>query len=77
MTYIMGDPTEDAILEQAGIDRAKALLCAVDSDAVNVYITLIARSLNPDLFIIARGSRPESVEKLRRAGSDRVSRPTP
>ncbi|MEA2933277.1 MAG: voltage-gated potassium channel [Actinomycetota bacterium] len=75
MTYIMGDPTEDAVLEQAGIHRAKALLCAVDSDAVNVYITLTARSLNPDLFILARASRQESVEKLRRAGSNRVVSP--
>ena len=75
MTYVMGDPTEDAILELAGIHRAKALLCAVDNDAVNVYITLTARSLNPDLFILSRSSRPESVDKLRRAGSDRVISP--
>ena len=75
MTYIMGDPTEDAILELAGIHRAKALLCAVDNDAVNVYITLTARSLNPGLFILSRSSRPESVDKLRRAGSDRVISP--
>lgn len=75
MTYIMGDPTEDAILELAGIHRAKALLCAVDSDAVNVYITLTARSLNPELFILSRASRQESIEKLRRAGSNRVVSP--
>ena len=75
MTYIMGDPTEDAVLELAGIHRAKALLCAVDSDAVNVYITLTARSLNPDLFILSRAARQESVEKLRRAGSNRVISP--
>lgn len=75
MTYIMGDPTEDAILEQAGIHRARALLCAVDSDEVNVYITLTARSLNPGLFIVSRSSRPESVDKLRRAGSNRIISP--
>ncbi len=75
MTYIMGDPTEDAVLELAGIHRAKALLCAVDSDAVNVYITLTARSLNPSLFIVSRSSRPESVDKLRRAGSNRIISP--
>ncbi|MEA2902344.1 MAG: voltage-gated potassium channel [Actinomycetota bacterium] len=75
VTYIMGDPTEDAILELAGLHRAKALLCAVDNDAVNVYITLTARSLNPDLFIVSRASRPESVDKLRRAGSNRIISP--
>ena len=75
LPYLLGDPTDDDILEEAGIRRAKGLLCAVDSDAINVYITLTARALNPDLFIIARASSPESVDKLRRAGSDRVISP--
>jgi voltage-gated potassium channel len=73
--HIMGDPTREDILEQAGIDRARGLLCAVDSDAANVYITLLARARNPELFIIGRASSPESVEALRRAGSDRVVSP--
>ncbi|MGH9223454.1 MAG: potassium channel family protein [Acidimicrobiales bacterium] len=73
--YLIDDPTKDDVLEAAGITRAKALLCAVDSDAVNVYITLLARARNPDLFIIARASSAESVEALRRAGSDRVVSP--
>ncbi len=75
LTYVIGDSAQEAVLEQAGIRRAKGLLCAVDSDAVNVYIALSARALNPDLFIIARASSPESVDKLRRAGSDRVVSP--
>jgi voltage-gated potassium channel len=75
VAYLIGDPSEEAVLEEAGVGRARALLCAVDSDVVNVYITLSARALNPDLFIIARASRPESVEKLRRAGADRVVSP--
>ena len=73
--YLIADPTREDVLDQAGVARAKALLCAVDSDAVNVYITLLARARNPDLFIIARGSSPESVEALRRAGSNRVVSP--
>ncbi len=73
--YILDDPTREEVLEQAGLGRAKALLCAVDSDAVNVYITLLARARNPDLFIIARASSPQSVEALRRAGADRVISP--
>lgn len=75
VAYLLGDFTQEAVLEQAGIRRAKGLLCAVDSDAVNVYIVLSARALNPDLFIIARASSPESVDKLYRAGSDRVVSP--
>jgi voltage-gated potassium channel len=73
--YILDDPTREDVLEQAGIKRAKGLLCAVDSDASNVYITLLARARNPDLFIIGRASRPESVDALRRAGTDRVVSP--
>ncbi len=75
LPYLIDDPTKESVLEQAGILRAKALLCAVDSDAVNVYITLTARALNPDLFIIARASSPESLQTLSRAGSDRVVSP--
>ena len=73
--YVLDDPTREDVLEAAGVARARALLCAVDSDAVNVYITLLARARNPDLYIIARASSPESVEALRRAGTDRVVSP--
>ncbi|MDQ4098175.1 MAG: potassium channel protein [Actinomycetota bacterium] len=73
--YLIDDPTQEEVLDEAGITRAKGLLCAVDSDAVNVYITLLARARNPDLFIIARASSPESVDVLKRAGSDRVVSP--
>ncbi|HJV09585.1 MAG TPA: potassium channel protein [Acidimicrobiales bacterium] len=73
--YLLDDPTREDVLEQAGIERARGLLCAVDSDASNVYITLLARARNPGLFIIGRASSPESVEALRRAGSDRVVSP--
>ncbi len=73
--YLLEDPTSEDVLQQAGISRARALVCAVDSDSVNVYITLLARALNPDLFIIGRASSTESVDALRRAGSDRVVSP--
>lgn len=73
--YIIGDPIKDAVLCEARIDRAKGLVCAVDSDATNVYITLTARALNPKLSIVARSSNPESVDKLYRAGADRVVSP--
>lgn len=73
--YLIADPTEEAVLLRAGIVRAKGLVCAVDSDAVNVYITLTARSLNPKLSIVARASAFESVDQLQRAGADRVVSP--
>ena len=73
--YVLGDPTHEGVLKHAGIDRAKALLCAVDDDADSVYITLTARSLNPDLFIVARAGEPDSPGRLVRAGADRVISP--
>ena len=73
--YLIDDPTREEVLDRAGIAQAKGLLCAVDSDATNVYITLLARARNPDLFIIGRASSAESVDALRRAGANRVVSP--
>ena len=50
-------------------------VCAVDSGAANVYITLTARALNPKLVIVARASDPASVDTLVRAGADQVVSP--
>lgn len=72
VTYLIEDPTEEPVLRSLGIDRARAIVVAVDSDATNVYITLTARSLNPSLFIVARASEPDSEKRLRAAGADRV-----
>ena len=73
--YISGDPADETVLLQAGIERARGLICAVDSDAVNVFITLTARALNPGLRIVARASERASVDKLVRAGADEVVSP--
>jgi voltage-gated potassium channel len=72
---VLGDASNDEVLERAGIRRARALISAVDSDERNVYIVLTARTLRPDLYIVARSSHPDSAEKLRRAGADRVVSP--
>ena len=72
---VMGDATDDAVLRAAGIERAGALVAAVDGDAANSFITLSARALKPDLFIVARTRSHDSQEKLRRAGADRVVNP--
>ena len=73
--HVLGDASSDEILERAGIRRARALISAVNSDERNVYIVLTARSLRPDLYIVARSSLPDSAEKLRGAGADRVVSP--
>ncbi|HEX2240417.1 MAG TPA: NAD-binding protein [Actinomycetota bacterium] len=75
VVYVIGDPTSETVLRNAGIYKAKGLVCAVDDDADNVFITLAARSLNPDLFIVARASETTSADRLYRAGADRVVSP--
>lgn len=73
--YMVGDPTSETLLRKAGIEHASGLLCAMDSDSTNVYITLSARSLNPTIFIAARAREPETADRLRMAGADRVVSP--
>ena len=75
VAFITDDPTHEHVLRAAGADRARGLVCAVDSDATNVYIALVARALNPDLFIVARASEPGSDQRLLRAGANRVVSP--
>jgi voltage-gated potassium channel len=73
--WFAGDVSEDAVLLSAGIMRARALVAALDTDAGNLFVTLSARALRPDLFIVARVRVEDSVEKLVRAGADRVVNP--
>jgi voltage-gated potassium channel len=73
--YLMGNSSSEAILRAAGIHRARGLVCAVDSDAENVYITLVARSLNPNISIVARASEDAAADRLYRAGANRVVSP--
>jgi voltage-gated potassium channel len=69
---IEGDGSQERILVQAGLHQAKCLLAASDSDSGNTYITLTAKSINPQCFIVARVAYPHNEEKLRLAGADRV-----
>ena len=72
---IVGDATHEAVLRQARIERAGGLVAATTTDAVNVYIVLTARGLNPKLKIIARASEPDADKHLRTAGADSVISP--
>ena len=70
-----GDPTRDDDLLAAHVEEALGLVAATGNDSDNVYISLTARGLNPGLRIVARASRPDSEDKLRRAGADSVISP--
>jgi voltage-gated potassium channel len=73
--FLEGSASEDEILRAAGIERARGIVACVDSDAENIFITLSARELRPDIKIIARASAEDSEKKLLRAGADRVISP--
>jgi voltage-gated potassium channel len=72
---IEGDATDDAVLVQAGIERARSIIACADSDANNVFITLTARELRGDIAIVARAANEDTEKKLKRAGADRVISP--
>src|SRR4029077_8664135 len=72
---VEGDASREDMLKQVGIDRARALVAAVGTDAENVYAVLTARVLKPELFIIARAESEDSISKLKKAGADRVISP--
>lgn len=72
---VLGDATEEECLVEAGVERAKALVTALDSEAENVYIVMTAKGLNPNLFVLARAGEIGSEKKLFRAGADRVVSP--
>ncbi len=72
---VAGDVTDDVVLNAAGVARARALVTALETDADNVYVTLSARALRPDLVIISRARNDASEAMLIRAGADRVVNP--
>jgi voltage-gated potassium channel len=73
--YIESYAADDEVLLKAGIERARAVIACVDSDAENIFIALTARGLRSDILIVARASAEDSEKKLLRAGADRVISP--
>jgi voltage-gated potassium channel len=73
--FLEGNGTDDDDLHEAGLERARGLVAASDDDSDNLYIALSARSVKPDLFIVARASNEDAAKKLRLAGADRIVQP--
>jgi voltage-gated potassium channel len=72
---LIADATKDETLKRARVEFAKGLVAAISSDAENVYVTLSAHVLNPNLIISARASDEQAVDKLKRAGASTVFTP--
>jgi voltage-gated potassium channel len=70
--FVIGDATDEETLLRAGLMKARSLVALLPHDADNVFITLTAHTLRPDLKIISRGEQPATERKLLRAGATRV-----
>lgn len=73
--YCKGDATHDKCLVEAGVKRAKGIVCVLPSDAENLYVILTAKELNPDIWILSRSEDEVSEHRLLRAGANRVMSP--
>jgi len=73
--YVEEDPSHDEVLQRVRIDRARGLIACADSDTNNVYVTLTARAMNPNIFIVARAAFQDAEPKLYKAGANRVVSP--
>jgi voltage-gated potassium channel len=74
-SYLVGDATDDDLLAEAGLERARGLVAALSSDKDNLYLTVAGRQINQALRIVARCAELSHVEKIRRAGADAVVSP--
>jgi voltage-gated potassium channel len=72
---IAGEATDDEVLLSAGLERASTLVSALDTDADNLYVTVTAKALRKDLFVVVRTSTQANEPKFLRAGADRVVNP--
>ncbi|MBF2077221.1 MAG: potassium channel protein, partial [Synechococcales cyanobacterium T60_A2020_003] len=72
---LLGNAADEHVLLSAGIEHARFLATVLPDDASNVFITLTARGLNPNLIILARGEYPSTENKLKLAGADHVVLP--
>lgn len=75
LIYYHGSATEDKSLLETGVERAKGVVCALPSDAQNLYVILTAKEYNPGLYILTRAEGETSERRLMRAGADRAISP--
>ncbi|HWQ89351.1 MAG TPA: potassium channel protein [Desulfitobacteriaceae bacterium] len=72
---VHGDATLDEVLVNVQIEHAKGLITTLPEDALNVFVTLTAKGLNPDIKVVARMDKLESEKKLRHSGADKIISP--
>lgn len=75
LIYVDGNAQNEDVLREAGINRARGLVCALSSDQDNVFVTLVARELNTEIFILVRTNEHNNTKKILRAGANKVISP--
>lgn len=75
LLYVAGNAQEESVLREAGIERARGLICTLSRDQDNVFVTLIARELNEDIFILVRTNEHKNTKKILRSGANKVISP--
>lgn len=75
LPLVVGDALEDATLQAAAVERARVVVAALDTDEANLALTLTARGLAPDVFLVARTAKQSNEGKFFQAGADRVVNP--
>ncbi|WP_052318147.1 potassium channel family protein [Spirochaeta africana] len=73
--HLIGDASADEVLRKAQVEHARGLISVVSSDAENVFTTITAKALNPELFVVTRAVNDQTEPKLKTAGADRVIKP--
>jgi voltage-gated potassium channel len=75
MLYVIGDATDDAVLDQAGLKRAKGIIAALANDKDNLVITVMVRQQNEHVRIVARCTDPKYAERMSKAGANSTVSP--
>jgi voltage-gated potassium channel len=72
---IHGDATEESLMKQSGLNKARGVIITTGDDVSNLFITLTARELNPDIWIVTRASKIENIKRFYRSGANKVISP--
>ncbi len=75
LLHVAGDATYGETLDQAGILRGSILISCLSNDADNLYVIMEAKEMNPNIRMVLRASRPESVKRFLKIGADKVIMP--
>lgn len=73
--FVIGDATDEATLDEAGVERARCVLAAVQSDKDNLVTTVVVRQKNPKARIVARCTDTKFADRVLRAGANSAVSP--